>query len=309
MPLPQPVPDVVSLDLLKSVAKLGSIRQAAMAHGISQPAASMRLRSLEKALGVAIVDRSNGRATLTPAGLAVVQWSEKVIEGIDELIEGVRALRLEGETNLPIAASMTVAEYLIPIWLGAMRQSGISRSISLKTGNTENVIQIMRNHEADIGFIEGWNKPQEFSVKDVYDDDVVVVVTPSHPWSHRKKFVTPTELANTPLILRESGSGTREILERNLELLELKVTPLAEMASNTAIKAMVLAGSGPGVLSRLVTKSEIENNKLVIVNVVGIKLDRKIRAIWPKNTVLRGPAKELLGLILLQSGKSSTKLN
>ena len=88
MPLAEPVPDVRSLDLLRSVAELGSIRRAAGAHHISQPAASMRLRSLERALDVELLDRSGGRARLTVTGVAVVQWSEVILDGMRDLLLG-----------------------------------------------------------------------------------------------------------------------------------------------------------------------------------------------------------------------------
>ena len=93
MPLGEPVPNLRSLDLLRSVAELGSIRQAALAHRVSQPAASTRLRSLERNLGIELLDRSSGTARLTPAGVAVVQWSADVLEGMRELLLGVAAPR------------------------------------------------------------------------------------------------------------------------------------------------------------------------------------------------------------------------
>jgi molybdate transport repressor ModE-like protein len=91
MPLAEPVPDIRSLDLLQSVAELGSIRQAALAHNISQPAASMRLRSLERTLNLQLLDRSGGRARLTPTGMAVVQWSTEVLEAMQTLLIGTAA--------------------------------------------------------------------------------------------------------------------------------------------------------------------------------------------------------------------------
>ena len=136
MPLVEPVPDLLSLDLLHSVAESGSIRQAALLHGVSQPAASTRLRSLEHALGLQLLDRSHGHAQLTGEGRAVVGWSEEILEAVRRLTLGTQALRLEGATRLRVAASMTVAEYLIPRWLNALRASDPSISVSLQMGNS-----------------------------------------------------------------------------------------------------------------------------------------------------------------------------
>lgn len=294
MPLPLPVPDLVSLDLLCSVADLGSIKRAADAHGISQPAASMRLRSLEKAVGVALLERGAGHARLTPAGEAVVQWSSEIISKVSSLLEGVRALRAEGDGTLTLAASMTVAEYLVPQWLSRLKLVDPEITASLLMGNSEGVLDIVRTERADIGFVEGSAVPSQFEQALVFSDDLVVVVSPGHPWANRKKVVTSTELAKTPLIMRESGSGTREVLHKALGAQGLSPVSLVELASNTALKSMVVSGVGPGVLSRLVTKAEVESGQLVIVRTRGLSLERSIRAVWLRGRKPSQAARRLL---------------
>ena len=216
MPLAEPIPDIRSLDLLRSVAELGSIRQAAGAHHISQPAASMRLRSLEQTLDLDLLDRSAGRARLTDTGLAVVQWSEAVLEGMRDLLLATAAVRSEGRDTLRIAASMTVAEYLVPGWLNRLRGSDPDVSVSLEMGNSEHVARVMLRGGADIGFVEGPHDPPDLQTRVVAGDDLVVVVAPSHPWARRRRPLSAADLAATPLVLREAGSGTREVLERAL---------------------------------------------------------------------------------------------
>lgn len=294
MPLTLPVPDLVSLDLLCSVAEFGSIRRAAQAHSISQPAASMRLKSLEKVLGVTLIERSAGRSKLSPTGIAVVQWSSEIVSKVDDLLVGVRALRVESQSNLTFAASMTVAEYLVPVWLNKLRQINSEITASLRTGNSESVAELIKSEKAEIGFVEGWAVPAHFNNAVVCDDDLVVVVDPAHPWAHRKKLVTAKELSSVPLILREMGSGTREVLDRSLQNLGYTATVLSEMASNTAIKSMVSAGMGPGILSRLATQAEISSGGLVVVRTVGISLKRVIRAIWWHDRELSAASKMLL---------------
>ncbi len=297
MPLPQPVPDLVSLDLLRSVSELGSIRQAAFAHGISQPAASMRLKALERSFGLELLDRNGGHANLTPAGIAVVEWSAQVLGGVSDLLASTQALRREGRSNLRLAASMTVAEYLVPIWLSKLRSVDSAISVSLQMGNTEQILEVVRSQKADMGFVEGWSIPHEFRHTVVAADDLVVVVSPSHPWAHRKKIVTARELAATPLILREVGSGAREVLDKALEVQGFSSTAMVSLGSNTAIKAMVASGAGPGILARIITKAEVESGKLVEVTVRGISLGRSIRAIWNRGSSLPAPARRLLELI------------
>jgi DNA-binding transcriptional LysR family regulator len=294
MPLAEPVPDIRSLDLLRSVAELGSIRQAAGAHHISQPAASMRLRTLERTLGLELLDRSAGRARLTVTGLAVLQWSEAVLEGMRDLLLGTAAVRSEGRDTLRVAASMTVAEYLVPGWLSRLRGSDPDVSVSLEMGNSEHIAEIMLRGGADIGFVEGHDDPPDLQTRVVWGDDLVVVVAPSHPWARRRRPLSAADLAATPLILREAGSGTREVLERALGASGFEPSPLVELASTTAIKASVAAGTGPGVLSRLAVEPEVTNGRLVVVATAGVPLERRIRAIWSSERPLMPVATRLL---------------
>src|SRR5487761_1180042 len=216
MPLREPVPDLRALDLLKSVADLGSIRQAALAHHITQPAASMRLRSLERVIGLDLLDRSSGRARLTSAGEAAVQWGESVLGAMQVLLLGTAATRAKGRTHLRIVASMTAAEYLVPGWLSRLRVSDPGISVSLEMGNSERVVEVMKRRGADMGFVEGRSAPPGLGSRVVATDDVVVIVAPTHPWARRRRPLAAADLATAPLILREAGSGTREVFETAL---------------------------------------------------------------------------------------------
>ena len=250
MPLAEPVPDIRSLDLLQSVAELGSIRQAALAHNISQPAASMRLRSLERTLNLQLLDRSGGRARLTPTGMAVVQWSTEVLEAMQTLLIGTAAARSDGQMNLRIVASMTVAEYLVPAWLNRLRASNPRIVVSLQMGNSEHVVEVLKRRSADIGFVEGSRAPSGLGSRELQPDDLVVVVAPAHEWARRRTPITASELAGRPLVLREAGSGTREVLEMALRAVGLEPVSMVELASTTAIKAAVASGTGPTRSSR-----------------------------------------------------------
>ncbi|MGH2719682.1 MAG: LysR family transcriptional regulator [Actinomycetota bacterium] len=290
----EPVPSAASLELLRSVAALGSIRQAALAHQISQPAASMRLRTLEQCLGIDLLDRANGRATLTPAGEAVVRWSEDVLDGMERLLVGAAAIRAEGRTHLRVVASMTVAEYLIPDWLHRFRASDPGVTVSLEMGNSQRVAEVMSRQQADVGFVECLAVPPRLRSRAVQPDNLVLVVAPSHPWARRRTPVGAAELARTPLILRESGSGTREVLEHSLRSAGFAVTALVELGSTTAIKAAVAQGTGPAVLSRLATDADLAEGRLVVVGTEGLALERMIRAVWSPERTLSPLAKRLI---------------
>jgi DNA-binding transcriptional LysR family regulator len=189
---------------------------------------------------------------------------------------------------------MTVAEYLVPGWLNRLRGSDPGVAVSLEMGNSEHVAEVMLRGGADIGFIEGPDDPPDLHTRVVSADDLVVVVAPSHPWARRRRPLSAADLATTPLVLREAGSGTREVLERALGASGLEPSPLVELASTTAIKASVAAGTGPGVLSRLAVEPEVADGRIVVVPTSGIRLERLIRAIWSSERPLMPAAARLL---------------
>ncbi len=297
MTLPEPVPDLISLDVLTSVATSGSIRQAALAHNLSQPAASMRLRKLEQVLGVDLLARAPGGAQLTPAGHAVVQWSQLVLDDVRSLVAGVAALRREGHTVVEIAASMTVAEYLAPEWLVRLAALEPELQVSLEMANSEHVLERVRDGDVALGFVEGIADLTGLRSRVVADDELVPVVDSGHPWARRRGPVTAERLAATPLVMREEGSGTREVLDRWLAARGLTAEARLVLGSTTAIKRVVESGAGPAVLSRLAVASEVREGRLVEVAVRDADLSRAIRAVWSRGAPLSPAAKRVLARI------------
>lgn len=297
MPLPEPAPDVASLDLLRSVAELGSISRAAAAHRMSQPAASMRLRALERQVGIQLMERQTTGTRLTPAGETVVEWAVPVLEGIGELVAGLASLRGSARPELRLAASMTVAEYLAPAWLARLARRSPRVAVSLRMGNSQQVTTMMQAGEADLGFVEGVEVPKDLRWATVAHDDIVIVVAPGHPWSRRRQPVDPEELANAPLVARESGSGTRAVIERALAEAGQTPTIGVELGSTTAIKAAVLAGAGVTGLGKMTVRGDLEEGRLVQVPTTGLDFHRSIRALWRRDRNLLGPAERLLAAI------------
>ena len=216
MPLPSRVSDLTGFDLLLSVTRTGSIGRAAAEHGISQPAASARMRLLEAQLGLALIERSPRGSRLTPAGALVADWAQAVVDAAAALDAGLVALRQERDSRLRIAASMTVAEYLLPVWLTALRAVDPGAVVALSAVNSAEVAQAVLADGAEIGFIEGPGIPDGLHAEPVGRDTLILVVAPAHPWARRRSGVPAAELARTPLVSREAASGTRRFLEEAL---------------------------------------------------------------------------------------------
>ncbi|MGW3207980.1 LysR family transcriptional regulator [Streptomyces sp. NPDC001135] len=287
------VPDLAALELLLAVARLGSLGAAAREVGITQPAASSRIRSMERQLGVALVDRSPRGSRLTDAGALVTDWARRVVEAAAAFDAGARALRDRRDSRLRVAASMTIAEYLLPGWLLALQAQRPDTAVSLLAGNSAKVAELLESGEADLGFVEGLTVPTGLDSAVIAHDRLIVVTAPGHPWARRRRPLTAQELAATPLILRERGSGTRQVLDAALGGL---ARPLIELSSTTAVKASAVSGAGPSVLSELAVGEELSMRRLVGIPVEGVCLRRELRAVWPTGHRPTGPARELLSL-------------
>ncbi|MFH8368256.1 LysR family transcriptional regulator [Streptomyces sp. NPDC018031] len=295
-PLAHRVPDLGALELLLGVARLGSLGRAARELGITQPAASNRIRSMERMLGVPLVDRSPRGSRLTEAGTLVTDWARRVVEAAEAFDAGVHALRGRRDSRLRVAASMTIAEYLMPGWLITLRTLRPDTAVSLLAGNSAAVAAQLLAAEADLGFVEGLDVPHGLDTAVIGHDRLVVVVAPDHRWARRRTPIDPAELAATPLVLRERGSGTRQVLDAALAAHGGLAAPLLELASTTAVKAAAVSGAGPAVLSRLAVREELAARRLVEVPVGGVSLRRDLRAVWPAGRRPAGPARDLLGL-------------
>lgn len=295
MPLPPRVAELAGFDLLLSVARLGGIGAAARAHGISQPAASARIQQLEARVGVALVERSPRGSRLTEAGALVADWARPAVEAAAELETGIAALHAKRAGHLRVAASLTVAEYLLPKWLAAFRAWNPLTGVALTSGNSADVAQQVLTGEADLGFVEGPEPPTGLRAEVVGTDELKLVVAAAHPWAKRHRRIRPAQLAETPLISREQGSGTRRALELALDP-HMPVDPALEFSSTTAIKAAVMEGIAPAVLGAHTVAAELAAGMLVAIEVTGVDLRRALRVVWPAGQTLRGPAADLAAI-------------
>ena len=295
MSLPARVSDLMPFDLLLSVARLGSLGLAAAAHGISQPAASTRIRRLEHQLGVPLIERSPRGSHLTPDGELVAGWAQAAVDAAAALDAGVTSLRAHSDAVLRVAASMTVAEYLLPGWLTMLRARDPQTAVALTAGNSAEVAAAVLDGQADLGFVEGPDLPPGLASHQVSADRLTVVVAPGHRWDRRRSGITAAELAATPLVAREPGSGTRRYFEQALSARgdRDRVPPVAELSSTTAIKSAVAAGIGPAVLSSLAVAPELAAGTLRAVKVTDLDLSRRLLAVWAAGRQLIGPAADL----------------
>lgn len=278
--LPADAPTVAALDLFVSVVHLGSLSAAAAAHGISQPSASAKIRHLERQLKVPLLTRSPNGSSPTAAGALVAEWAQRVLDSFDELLASTSVLR-STETGIRVAASFTIAEHLLPRWLGSFRRAHPDTTVELAVLNSTAVLDQVRAGRVALGFIENPGPTDGLHTRTVAHDELVVVVEPHHEWARRRRPLAAASLAATPLVCREEGSGTRESLLAALTMAGLEPTaPALELGSTSAVRAAAESGIAPAVLSRLAVADALADDRLSVVDVAGLDLRRELRAVW-----------------------------
>lgn len=290
------VPDLDSLELLLEVAEAGSLGRAAAQHGLSQPAVSARIQGMERLVGFPLLTRTARGSNLTPSGSLLADWAREILTAAAVLDAGIASLRGDREGRLRVAASLTVAEYLLPGWLVRLAAARPETAVSLVASNSAEVVVTVVNGGAELGFVEGPDLPSGLQERLVGQDRLVVVAPPGHPWTRCRHPVEAEELAATRLVQREPSSGTRTSLEHALAGFGPMATPLLELSTSSAVRSAAAAGAGPAVLSDLAVRDDVAAGRLVPIPVRGVDLTRRLRAVWPVAQRLSGPAQDLLRL-------------
>jgi DNA-binding transcriptional LysR family regulator len=258
------------LEVFLATARGGSTRAAADRIARSQSAASTSLADLEVALGVELFDRIGRRLLLNENGRALLPKAQAVVEQAAE----VQAL-FTGEHAAPLrlAASFTIGEYLLPSLVSKWTQGHPKSQIHLRIGNTSEVIAAVAALDVDIGFIEGPQTCADLVVRPWLDDEMVILAAPGHPLASR--CATARQLADATWVMRELGSGTRQITDEWLLTNLDRVRVGFELGSTEAIKRLVETSDAIGCLSRFAVAQSVKDGHLIELRTRLPKVTRK----------------------------------
>lgn len=293
--------DLQALRLLVLLEEEGSLGAAGRRLGITQPAASTSLRAFETRWQLRIAERTPRGTRLTSDGVTVAAWGRDVLHQIDTVRGGLQALsarRSQGGTDLGVAASLTVAEFMLPRWLGELRASMPEVHLRLQVQNSDRVDDLVHSGDCAIGFVESMRVSQDLSRRVVGTDRLVIVVHAAHPWARRTTPLARDQLLAAEFVVREEGSGTRSTFERALAA---QPRIAMEATSTTAMVGAVLAGVGPAVVTPHAVRAGLDTGELVEVR-HGLDLERPLTAIWRRDRPLDGPAATLLRIACRAAG-------
>jgi DNA-binding transcriptional LysR family regulator len=285
------------LRVFHAVASAGSVTAAARSLEVSQPAVSKQLGELEDSLGLQLVDRMPRGVRLTGAGRSLFEHATRIF-GIESTAEAELAALLGVQRGaLAIGGSTTIGSYLVPRVFGAFRREHPGVRLELQIGNTAAIHDLVRTGTVELGLSEGLVTEPDLATHVFEHDEMVAIAAPDDPLV-RKKRVVAHDLAERPFIMRERGSGTREVIEAALAKHGLSIEPIMSLGSTEAVKSAVAGRLGIAIVSRLTIEGELASGALVTIDVADLEIRRALHLVELKG-ISRGPAAarfvELLG--------------
>jgi len=262
-----------NLRVFLKVAELEHITRASEELNLSQPAVTKTIQSLEHEIGLELVERQGRRIALTYAGRMLQGYARQIFAMEREMEEALEALRDVESGEVTLAANTTAGVYLLPPIVARFRMRYPQINLHIAILNSHEIVEEIMNWNLDFGLVEGdaSTLPGALDVQLFAYDELILVVAPGHAWSSLPSVELET-LREGVLLMREQGSGIREVVEHSLLQHNIVVQPLFTLTDNEAIKQMVISGVGVAIVSWLSVQRELANHDLVQVRIAGLEL-------------------------------------
>lgn len=281
--------NITQLRTFLAVVEHRSFSEAARSLGLSQPAVTMQVQSLEADLAATLLDRRYRRVELTEAGRMLLPHARKVIADIEKAREEIASLSETVSGRLLVAASTVPGQYVLPRLLGAFLAEYPEVGVTLDVRDTAAVVEAVESGQAHIGMTGARVPGSRVTTEQLGSDRLVLVCPPDHPFATAES-VDLAELAEQPFIARESGSGTRMAAEaalRNAGLDPNELNVVMELGTGQAIVSAVEGGMGVAVVSAFPAEKSIALDSIAEVRVPGFPTERPLFVVTPRGTLTR----------------------
>ncbi len=264
------------LRIFSAVAQHMSFSRAAEALYISQPAVSKAVRELEHQLGVALFERGAGKLNLTEAGALLAERGRAIMAIEQTAEEDLRVLKGVQRGILRIGSSTTIATYLLPPVIATYLREHPNIDLYLTIQNTHTILNLLLDYQVDIALVEGSVADERIECEPWRPDELVVIAAPGHPLvANAEGLPVPvSRLADELFLIREPGSGTREVGEAALAKSGVVPKRTIELGSTEAIKEAVAAGLGLAIVSKATVVDQLALNKLAILPCADLEIRR-----------------------------------
>jgi DNA-binding transcriptional LysR family regulator len=245
-----------SLEGFLKVAELGSVSRAAESLHLTQPAVTKQIRSLERSMGLALVERTGRGVRLTDAGALVARSGRMGMRALDECRQALEDLGSGARGTLTLGAGVTTCVFQLPAWLRIFRRDRPGVEIIVHTGSSRTVTQQVLDRDVDIGFVTSQASHRELKTQVLYKEEIVLVVAPEF------RPARPLSLQSIPLILFPATTGFRRYLDDALGSERLAQQVRMETDSVEAIKSFVMVGLGGAFLPITAVAQELSRHHL-----------------------------------------------
>jgi LysR family transcriptional regulator for metE and metH len=289
------------LRALAALSDHGSVTAAANKLNLTQPAVTLQLRNLQQLAGLPLLQRTNDGMLLTGAGREVLALYERIEAAISACATSLDMMAGRTGGRVSIGAVST-AKYFVPFAIAAFSKLHPRLDISLSIGNREEIRQALHGYDLDFA-IMGRPPPDVEVETRLIGDHPHIVVAPRGHWLAQDFGLAAVDLTHETFLIREQGSGTRMLMEQLFADTELRPTIGMEMSSNETIKQAVIAGLGIAFISAHTVATELEDGRLVALDVAGLPVLRQWFVVRRQDKVLLPPAQAMLDFLSDQGAR------
>jgi DNA-binding transcriptional LysR family regulator len=291
------------LKVFCTVAETKSFSKTSEIIHLTQPAVSLQIQALEELYETKVFDRSSSSINLTPAGEILYRYAKDILSLYAELEKEIGKITGLIRGSITIGASTTIGNYLLPSVIVDFKKTHPKIKINVLIGNTKRVLDLLNSGVIDLGLVEGETSRHKIKSEELITDELVFIVPPFHAWA-KKKVVSILEITKEPFILREDGSGTRQMIEKYLTSYSIKISDLRislVLGGTESIKQAVENGMGISIISRWAARKEVKYGTLKLIVPKEERILRDFSLIMPKNAVISHAVNEFLSYLKLYS--------
>ncbi len=275
---------IFRLKTFKKVAEKLSFTKAAKELFITQPAVTKHVKMLEEEFNIKLFIRKGNKIELTKAGNVLLKYAKNIENTYNQLNFELNILTQKQKGKIKIGASTTMTQYVLPQLMANFKSKFKDLSVSVISGNTEQIEKALNNNEINLGIIEGHSKRSEFHYTEFLKDEIVLVAKSSNKVA-KKSEISLSELQRLPLVIREEGSGTLEVISFYLKQKNINFTDLfieMQFGSTEGIKNYILNSDRLAFLSIQSILNELQRNELSIIDINDFEIKRNFNFIIPK---------------------------
>ncbi|MBZ0156133.1 MAG: LysR family transcriptional regulator [Alphaproteobacteria bacterium] len=287
------------LKVFCTVAETKSFSKTSEIIHLTQPAVSLQIQALEELYETKLFDRSSSSINLTTAGEVLYRYAKDILALYAELEKEIGKLTGLIKGSITVGASTTIGNYVLPSVIVAFKKTHPKIKINVLIGNTKRILDFLNSGVIDLGLVEGETSRHKIKTERLIVDELALVVPPFHPWA-KKKVVSILEITKEPFIIREEGSGTRQIIEKYLASHSIKISDMRVslvLGGTESIKEAVESGMGISIVSRWAARKELRYGTLRMITPKEEKILRDFSLIMPKNAVISHAVDEFLSYL------------